>query len=338
MFSLCKEFTEVVFSEFLKERIRTERNSTCLTTNDFWNGGLFLVMLCECHATFIVLVPFVYIFYLVSSFWTTDSHISNTATADVLHTLQNLDSSSALYMYTDDVVIGVKDKTNLQESFNNLIQQVEENKLKINEGKAAQMVFSKCGRMSTEEIRSVENKMLFKCLGMFLHTSGTSSKEHIQEWATAALRTMHDLSSIKLLSLETSMVLFAANIMPVLTYRINIIWNLLTESDLISIGNVKAKFFGTNTLHFKFDTLLTDIWASQGDLSYGWSENHFLLQWTGTTAWYLEKWTKKSAAIWKDSYITDAMTNQKWWEQILNWFYYQRKNFHFPNGMSHILK
>jgi hypothetical protein len=95
--------------------------------------------------------------------------------------LQNLDSSSALYMYTDDVVIGVKDKTNLQESFNNLIQQVEENKLKINEGKAAQMVFSKCGRMSTEEIRSVENKMLFKCLGMFLHTSGTSSKEHIQE-------------------------------------------------------------------------------------------------------------------------------------------------------------
>jgi len=55
------------------------------------------------------------------------------------------------------------------------------------------------------------------------------------------------------------MVLFAANIMPVLTYRINIIWNLLTESDLISIGNVKAKFFGTNTLHFKFDTLLTDI-------------------------------------------------------------------------------
>jgi hypothetical protein len=70
---------------------------------------------------------------------------------------------------------------------------------------------------------------------------------------------MHDLSSIKLLSLETSMVLFAANIMPVLTYRINIIWNLLTESDLISIGNVKAKFFGTNTLHFKFDTLLTDI-------------------------------------------------------------------------------
>jgi hypothetical protein len=35
MFSLCKEFTEVVFSEFLKERIRTERNSTCLTTNDF---------------------------------------------------------------------------------------------------------------------------------------------------------------------------------------------------------------------------------------------------------------------------------------------------------------
>jgi hypothetical protein len=43
-----------------------------------------------------------------------------------------------------------------------------------------------------------------------LQTSGKSLKQHVKERALAALRAMHDIENLRLLSLETAMKLFSA--------------------------------------------------------------------------------------------------------------------------------
>jgi hypothetical protein len=44
--------------------------------------------------------------------------------------------------------------------------------------------------------------------------------------ASAALRAMHDIENLRLLSLETAMKLFSANATPILTYSLEQIWDL----------------------------------------------------------------------------------------------------------------
>jgi hypothetical protein len=79
-------------------------------------------------------------------------------------------------------------------------------------------------------------------LGVTLQTSGKSFKQHVKERASAALRAMHDIENLRLLSLDTAMKLFSVKITPILTYGLEQIWDHLTVNDLTTLENVKATY------------------------------------------------------------------------------------------------
>jgi hypothetical protein len=106
------------------------------------------------------------------------------------------------------------------------------------------MVFWKGGKLSEtdficcngERLKSINS---FRHLCVTLLTSGKSFKQHVK----AALRAMHDIENLRLLSLETAMKLFSAKVAPILIYGLEQIWDHLTVNDLTTFENVKATYF-----------------------------------------------------------------------------------------------
>jgi hypothetical protein len=64
----------------------------------------------------------------------------------------------------------------------------------------------------------------------------------MKERASAALRAMHNIENLKLLSLETAMKLFSVKITPILTYGLEQIWDHLMVNDLTTHENLKAMY------------------------------------------------------------------------------------------------
>jgi len=53
---------------------------------------------------------------------------------------------------------------------------------------------------------------------------------------------MHDVKFIRELSLETAMALFKSNILPILTYGIEVIWTHLNERNLATLESAKSTY------------------------------------------------------------------------------------------------
>jgi hypothetical protein len=75
-----------------------------------------------------------------------------------------------------------------------------------------------------------------------LQTTSKTFKQHMKERVSAAIRAMHDIENLKLLSLETAMKLFAVKITPILTYGLEQVWDHLMVNNLIILENVKAMY------------------------------------------------------------------------------------------------
>jgi hypothetical protein len=97
--------------------------------------------------------------------------------------------------------------------------------------KIKMMVFSK-GRKVKQEDRSnygQEWLIMVKCykyLGITLRISGKKLNMHIKETAASESRAMADIQSLSKLSLETALKLFSLKIVSILTYGLEIIWNV----------------------------------------------------------------------------------------------------------------
>jgi hypothetical protein len=72
----------------------------------------------------------------------------------------------------------------------------------------------------------------FRHLGIKLQSTETAFNQHIKEMTTAAMRAMQDINKLSLLSLEITTALFKVKKMPILTYRLELIWQQLTETSL----------------------------------------------------------------------------------------------------------
>ena len=118
-------------------------------------------------------------------------------------------SSAMLIMYADDVIIGSKDKDEVQHVLNKFEKWVGENSLQINHQKKKQMVFRKGGKPSVNNTLTLLGKPLeimpkFIYLGITLQTTSKSFRVHIQERVTAAIRTS-SIKQLQQLSIKTAM-------------------------------------------------------------------------------------------------------------------------------------
>lgn len=151
------------------------------------------------------------------------------------------------YAYADDIVVGSKDITKLQETMNIVEEWCSKHKFEINVDKTQMMIFRNGGRTPDAAEIFIQNKKLkivpdYKYLGMTLQTSAKCYTKHIAERATQAVRAMHDIQKMKSLNLETAMALFKTKIMPILTYGIEIIGEKLTRANLETLEKVKATY------------------------------------------------------------------------------------------------
>jgi hypothetical protein len=73
-----------------------------------------------------------------------------------------------------------------------------------------------------------------------LQTNDKPFKQHVKERAYVALRAMHDIENLRLLSLETAMKLFTTKMTQILTYGLEQIWDHFTVNDLTILNNVKV--------------------------------------------------------------------------------------------------
>ncbi|PSN46113.1 hypothetical protein C0J52_17254 [Blattella germanica] len=151
------------------------------------------------------------------------------------------------YAYADDIVVGSKDITKLQETMDIVEKWCTKHKFEINVKKTQMMIFRNGGRTPKAAEICIQNKKLkivpdYKYLGMTLQTSARSYSKHIAERATQAVRAMHDVQKVKSLSIKTAMALFKSKIMPILTYGLEIIWEKLSMANLKTIEKVKATY------------------------------------------------------------------------------------------------
>jgi hypothetical protein len=109
----------------------------------------------------------------------------------------------------------------------------------INKWKTVSMVFEKGGKLTETDFiccndERPKNVNSFRYLGVTVQTTSKTVKQHVKERASAALRAMLDRENLRLLSLETAMILFAVKITPILTCGLEQIWDPLTENNLMT--------------------------------------------------------------------------------------------------------
>ena len=102
------------------------------------------------------------------------------------------------YIYADDMVIGSRDRVEMQKAIN-AIECWAENKLQVNTRKTVQMTFRKGGRETIEDHILYKNEPLqavssFNYLGVTLQPTGKSYRIHIKRRATAATKAMFGLN------------------------------------------------------------------------------------------------------------------------------------------------
>lgn len=81
----------------------------------------------------------------------------------------------------------------------------------------------------------------YKYLGVTIQTSVKCFTKHITENVAQAIMTIHYINHIRQLS-QTSMEIFRAKIMPILTYVIEINWSHFTGKNLEALERVKAVY------------------------------------------------------------------------------------------------
>jgi hypothetical protein len=79
-------------------------------------------------------------------------------------------------------------------------------------------------------------------MGITLQTSGTSFTRHIQGRVPTAIRAIHDIPHLYLLSIGTVIALFNLKISPVATYGTHLNWQDLTEQNIKKLERMKAMF------------------------------------------------------------------------------------------------
>jgi hypothetical protein len=80
----------------------------------------------------------------------------------------------------------------------------------------------------------------FKYVGITLQTSGTSFTRHIQGRVATAIRAIHDIPHLYLLSIGTVIALFNLKISPAATYGTQLNWQNLTEQNIKKLERMKA--------------------------------------------------------------------------------------------------
>ena len=103
------------------------------------------------------------------------------------------------------------------------------------------------GRMSKHDrlkINGAEIKFVnsFTYLGLTITTTGRSFAKHIIERPRKALLAATSIRSPTKLSLKTALALFDLKILPSAAYGVPLIWDKLTESDLVVLDRVKTTF------------------------------------------------------------------------------------------------
>ena len=239
----------------------------------------------------------------------------NIATADVTKIIEN--SSVVLYAYADDMILGSKNREELQETMSKLQEWTETNKLHLNTDKTVSMVFRKGGRITAQDKITYAGQTLttvgsFRYLGITLQSAGTSYRIHIRERAASAIKGIYDIQNPTRISIETAMLLFHAKITPTLTYGIQLIWEQLTLTDLQTLERVKARFLKrilgiAKTAPSRLAYMLARETFLIEDIRY-----NLLLPSTPQAEEHLRRRRQKREEIWPEFFTTEAMLNRKW--------------------------
>jgi hypothetical protein len=140
-----------------------------------------------------------------------------------------------------DIIQGVEKNStmlqNVQDAFTTLTTWAGRNGLTINKEKTKEVIFRKGGRISTQDKVYLGNYPLqisnqYKYFGITFQTTGTCFSIHVKEKAVNAIKTINEINYLCRLSLKTAKKLFMAKIIPILTYRIDLIWEHLKKRDL----------------------------------------------------------------------------------------------------------
>ena len=241
----------------------------------------------------------------------------NLATSDIVEECLADIATVDIFMYADDMVLGSSSKEDLQVAFTRLEHWAKDNDFTINRDKTVQMIFRKGGRVAKTDHILYGNEKLnivnhFNYLGVRLQSTRSSFRIHIKEKAIAAIRGLQDISRPERLDLKTALSLFAAKIVPIASYGIEIIWQHLTISDLTALERVKASFL-KRTLGVAKST--------PSRLVYEMAREPFLIEelkfrydlpYTSAAEKHLTNRKEKRADIWEDFYTTEAMTSGNW--------------------------
>lgn len=242
----------------------------------------------------------------------------NILTADIMNTIQDYPTVK-LIMYADDMALGSQCKSDLQAALQNLELWAGENSLVINKEKTVHMIFRKGGKLASDDHLTLQGDMLtivtkFRYLGVYLQTTLSSYRMHIQERASAATKAIHRIKNISKLSLPTAMTLFKAVIAPIASYGIELIWEKLTNSDLTRLESVKARYLkrvlGVGIYaHSRIVYELARESFFIEDL-----RQQFMLPSTGPYQAHLDLRRRKRDDIDLDFYSTSAMMDRQWTE------------------------
>ncbi|KAJ4430495.1 hypothetical protein ANN_22711 [Periplaneta americana] len=145
----------------------------------------------------------------------------NVVISDITKIIQNA-PSVRMYLYGNDIVIGSSNRRELQEIMDRLENFAMDNRLKLNCGKTVQMVFRKGGKVAeydkiTYKGEELNNVNTFRYLGITFQPTIKSFRGHIRERTLAAIRSIYDIEDPTRLSLSSTMTLFNAKTLPVIT-------------------------------------------------------------------------------------------------------------------------
>jgi hypothetical protein len=98
----------------------------------------------------------------------------------------------------------------------------------MNQNKTELVVFRKGGRLSADDEiycrgQPLRKKSIYIYLGITIQVTGKSFSVHIQERLIAAVRCINYIKHLQLLSLKTAIRLFEVEVLPTLTYGLEII-------------------------------------------------------------------------------------------------------------------
>jgi hypothetical protein len=129
---------------------------------------------------------------------------------------------------------------------------------------------------------------------------------------SVALRAMHNIENLRLLSLETTIKLFSAKIIPILTYGLEQIWDHLTVNDLMTPENVKVMYLKRALCLSRFKVSRLAYTMAREPFHVEELRNDLLLPSTDAFKTLLDKRQQKRDDIWWEFYSTEAMIDRDW--------------------------